>query len=229
MPPRLIYRTHWLAAEGTTLAGVLVGLTLISTLTFMAARLTGVAYVHIANVTEPRAARDLHAILRRWRGDVSPRQHPPRLPGGAALLLMLIALPLGMYAQSFRLERGVVAEIAAPTESLATWTCIAVVLQLFYRVIRRETRFVKTLSDSSYSIYLFHHAIMAALVLFLLPYSLGALPKFLLVSAITLCGCGGAPYSPREEQPGAAAPVQRPMDASPGPAGPGSPAIARPA
>ena len=64
------------------------------------------------------------------------------------------------------------------------WICVAVVLQLFYRLIRRESRTVSTLSDASYSIYLFHHFIMVVLVLVLLPLPLGALPKFVVSSII---------------------------------------------
>jgi glucan biosynthesis protein C len=100
--------------------------------------------------------------------------------------LALLALPIGVYAQSYRRDQGLVAEIAAPTESLATWICIAVVLQMFYRFVRQENRAVRLLNDSSYSIYLFHHAIMVAFVFLLLPLPLGPAMKFFLVCILSL-------------------------------------------
>ncbi len=184
VPPRLVYKFMELVPRGMTVAGVLLALTAISTLTFLAARATGFAYVHVANVTSLGRL----ATYMPFFGIGAAMYHLPRIRRvflTVPPLLIVVALPLGMYAQSFRDVRGVLAEIAAPVESLAIWTCVAIVLQFFYRIIRGETRFVKTLNDSSYSIYLFHHAIMVSLVLVLLRFSIGPFPKFLLACVIS--------------------------------------------
>lgn len=185
----LLPRTPLIRAGGAlpgrpTVVGVLLGLTLVSSLTFLAARASGIAYVPIFHVTGVGRL----ATYLPFFGVGAAMYHLPairRVFLQVPPVLVLVALPVGVYAQSFRREQGVFAEIAAPTEGLMIWICIAVVLQFFYRVVRAENRVVRLLNDSSYSIYLFHHAIMVAAVLLLLPHSLGALPKFVLVLVVT--------------------------------------------
>ena len=97
-------------------------------------------------------------------------------------VLALFAIPFGVYLQRFRYEHGFVAELAAPAEQLMVWICVAVVLQLFYRLIRRESRTVSTAERRELlDIPLPPSSSWWLLVLALLPLPLGALPKFLAV------------------------------------------------
>ena len=183
LPEALVERVRRRLPESGTVPGVLLMLTALWFVSYTAARLTGMAYVHVGGLTTLSTARLLYAVLRGGHRDVSPhgvRRTFLRVPP----VLALFAIPLGVYLQSFRQEQGFLAELAAPAEQLMVWICVAVVLQLFYSLIRRESRTVSTLSDASYSIYLFHHFIMVVLVLVLLPLPLGALPKFVVSSII---------------------------------------------
>ena len=183
LPDRMVERVRQRLPDVGTVPGVLLALTAIWFVSISLARLTGMGYLNLGGLTSvTRLAYYLPffgvgvamyhlAGIRRTFLRVPP-------------VLVLFAIPFGLYLQRFKYEHGLLAELAAPTEQLMVWICIAVVLQFFYRIIRRESRTVTTLSDASYSIYLFHHFIMVVLVLLLLPLPLGALPKFLVSSAI---------------------------------------------
>ncbi len=167
-----------------TVPRLLLGLTLFSAVTFLFARASGVAYVQVAGVT---TLGRLATYFPFFAGGIVMYRRPEvrRVFLTVPPWLMLLALPVGVYAQSFRKELGLMAELAAPTENLMVWICIAVVLQGFYRLVSRESRAVQLLNDSSYSIYLFHHSIMVFLVFLFLPVPLGAVVKFLVVASIT--------------------------------------------
>ena len=90
------------------------------------------------------------------------------------LRLLLVALPLGTWAATWRRTHdGVLAELAGPFEYLMVWICIGVILQLFYRLVRRESRMVRLVCESSYSVYLMHHFVVVLVTIALLPSSLG--------------------------------------------------------
>lgn len=185
VPTRRLRRLGGPLHRHLTVPQLLLGLTFLSTVTILAARATGVAYVRLARVTT--LARLAHYLPFFAVGIVM--HHLPELRRVFLRVpsqLAIVALPLGVLAQSYRRDHGLVAELAAPTESLAIWICIAVVLQMFYQFVRHENRVVRLLNDSSYSIYLFHHAIMVALVFLLLPFPVGPLVKFFLVCILSL-------------------------------------------
>jgi len=183
LPEALVERVRRRLPESGTVPGVLLMLTALWFVSYTAARLTGLAYVHVGGLTTlSRLASYLpfFAVGIAMYHLTGIRRTFLRVPP----VLALFAIPFGVYCYSFRREQGFLAELAAPAEQLMVWICVAVVLQLFYRLIRRESRTVTTLSDASYSIYLFHHFIMVVLVLVLLPLPLGALPKFVVSSII---------------------------------------------
>jgi glucans biosynthesis protein C len=185
LPAPLVEKAAWKVPRSFSVPGILLVLTLLSFGTIGLARLTGVAYVRLGHLTTiSRLANYLpYVIAGAAMYHLAPaRRAFLRVP----LWLGLVALPLGVYFQGFRRVRGFEAELAAPAEQLTIWICIAVVLQLFYRAVHRESRAVSTLSDASYSVYLFHHAIMVGLVLLLLPLPLGAFPKFVICCVIAL-------------------------------------------
>jgi glucan biosynthesis protein C len=169
--------------EAGNVAGVLLMLTALWFVTVSLARLTGLAYAYLGGITTlGRIAFYLpfFAVGIAMYHLPGIRRTFLRVPP----VLALFAIPLGVYLNGFRRVHGFVAELAAPAEQLMAWICVAVVLQLFYRFIRRESRMATTMSDASYSIYLFHHFLMVVCVLLLMPLSLGALPKFFLASII---------------------------------------------
>ncbi len=183
VPARVVEGMRRRLPAAGTVTGVLLALTALWFVCMSMARLSGLAYTRLGGITSVfRIALYLPFFMVGAAMYHLPgiRRTFLRVPP----VLALFAIPFGLYLQGFRYEHGLVAELAAPAEQLMVWICVAVVLQLFYRLFRRESRTVSTMSDASYSIYLFHHLIVVLLVLALLPLPLGALPKFLAVSVI---------------------------------------------
>lgn len=179
--------TRWLTwplGRRLTVPRLLLILTLYTTVLTLAVRTTGIGYVMLANMTT--VAR-VAGYLPFFAAGIAVYHMPEvrRVFLQVPAWLVLLALPVGVVAQSFRRDHGVVSELAMPTETLMVWICIAVVLQLFYRFVRRESRSVRLLNDSCYSIYLFHHAIMVGLVFLLLPVPLAPVVKFLVVCLVS--------------------------------------------
>jgi len=183
LPEAVVERVRRRLPESGTVPGVLLALTAVWFACVTVARLTGLAYVQLGGMTTVMRLAyymPFFGVGIAMYHLTGVRRTFLRVPP----VLVLVAIPFGVYLEGFRHEQGILAELAAPTQQLMVWICVAVVLQLFYRLIRRESRTVSTLSDASYSIYLFHHFIMVVLVLALLPLPLGALPKFLASSVI---------------------------------------------
>jgi len=225
--------TRWLTwpfGFRLTVPRLLLILTLYTTVIMLAVRASGVGFIPLAHMTS--VAR-LATYLPFFAAGIAMYHLPDvrhvflQIPAW----LMVLALPVGVVAQSFRRDHGVVAELAAPTESLMIWICIAVVLQQFYRFVRRESWSVKLLNDSCYSIYLFHHAIMVVLVFVLLSFPLPAVAKFFVVCLVSFAAAaalhvlgvrrspllrllfnGILPRRPESSQP---APADRPVEVGP--------------
>ena len=66
---------------------------------------------------------------------------------------------------------------------LATWVGIGALLGLFGRWFSTPSAFTRLVSDSAYSVYLFHHVLVVALGLLLLPLAVGPWLKFVLIVA----------------------------------------------
>ena len=159
--------------EAIPVPSLLLILTVCESLAVLSARATGVGYEYIANVTT--LARVATYFPYFAAGIVmyhvpGLRQVFLRIPP----LLALVALPLGTWAATWRRTHdGVLAELAGPFEYLVVWICIGVILQLFYRLVRRESRMVRLVCESSYSVYLMHHFVVVLVTIALLPSSLG--------------------------------------------------------
>ena len=152
---------------------LLLILTVCETLAVLSARATGVGFDMIAGVTT--LARVATYFPYFAAGIVmyhvpGLRQVFLRIPP----VLVLVALPLGTWAATWRrVHDGILAELAGPFEYLMVWICIGVVLQLFYRMVRRESRVIRLMCDSSYSVYLLHHFVVVLVAIALLPSQMG--------------------------------------------------------
>lgn len=69
-------------------------------------------------------------------------------------------------------------------EALLRWMVIRALFALFQRWVNRPSRVFSYLSSASYSIYLFHHVMVIATAMALMPLALGAGGKFLIVLAV---------------------------------------------
>lgn len=152
---------------------LLLILTVCETLSVLGARATGVGYESIAGVTT--LAR-VATYLPYFAAGIAMYHIPAlrnvflRIPP----VLALVALPAGTWAATWRRwHDGWLAELAGPFEYLMVWICIGVVLQCFYRLVRRESRLVRLVCDSSYSVYLLHHFVVVLVAIALLPSGVG--------------------------------------------------------
>lgn len=73
---------------------------------------------------------------------------------------------------------------------LTEWACVAICFFLFYKFLNKQSRFMRLISDSSYTIYLFHHLFVIMLAVYLIKMEVPAFPAWLImitvVTAITL-------------------------------------------
>ena len=211
LPEAVVERVRRRLPESGTVPGVLLALTALWFVSITMARLTGVAYVHLGGIT---TVSRLAYYLPFFGVGVAMyhltgiRRTFLRVPP----VLVLFAIPFGVYLQRFRHEHGLLAELAAPAEQLMVWICVAVVLQLFYRLIRRESRTVTTLSEASYSIYLFHHFIMVVLVLAVAAPATGRAAEVSRVVRHCVRPRGDAAPRVRPAHPRPATPLQREVD-----------------
>lgn len=171
---------------GTSLTLMFLLLAAFSVVVTIAARATGVAYENVLGLTSlfrlaTYAPFFAVGIYMYWHAKArNTFLHTP-------LILGLAALPLAVYANSWTRGQGfVVGEIALFCEQLMIWICVAVVLRLFHDLVRRDHAVTRFLSDIAYSVYLFHHILVAILGIALADMALGAWPKFLIVSSIGL-------------------------------------------
>lgn len=168
-------------ADGLGLPGILVGLALLSVLCNLAARATGLAYQPILNLTSLGSLSTygpffVAGVLMYEQGAIRSRflQAP---------VWWLIAAPLAgwwltqLSADSPRWQ----AEALLAVRHLMVWAAVAATLRLFYDLFRAESPVTRFLSDSAYTIYLFHHPFVTGLGLLLLPVALSAGSKFVLV------------------------------------------------
>lgn len=73
---------------------------------------------------------------------------------------------------------------------LTEWASVAICFYLFYRFMNKQSSLMRLISDSSYTIYLFHHLIVIILAVYLIKLEVSAIPSLLImivvVTAITL-------------------------------------------
>ena len=152
----------------------------------IAARLTGVAYENVFGLTSLfRLATyaPFFAVGIVMFDHKAARETFLRTP----VALILIALPIALYAKAYTHDHGaLVGEAALTLEYLAIWVSVAAVLRIFHALFRTDSPITRFLSDAAYSVFLFHHIIVATLGAALLAYPLGAWVKFILVAGISL-------------------------------------------
>ncbi len=161
-------------------------LALFSAAVSVAARSTGVAYDSVLGLTTLyRLATNLpyFAVGIYMYAHSGARLTFLRTP----VLLVLATIPLAIYASKYTHGQGfVVREFASLIEAAMVWLSIAGVLRLFHDAVKRDTHVTRFLSDSAYSVYLFHHILVVMLGVALLDYQIGAWLKFSIVCGTSL-------------------------------------------
>ena len=100
---------------------------------------------------------------------------------------LLMALPLALYAQKFAHDPSIVVrEIAHFVEILMTWIAVAAVLRVFHDLVTKESLITRFLSDSAYTVYLFHHILVVITGCALIQYPLASWLKFSVVCVTSI-------------------------------------------
>jgi len=79
-----------------------------------------------------------------------------------------------------------IAESALILELLFTWISVAAVLNFFQACFQQSSAITRYLSDSAYSVYLFHHPIVVYVGLALLPLAISPWVKYVVVCLVTI-------------------------------------------
>ena len=172
--------------ESLPLAGVLAFLVLTSYLFSFAARSTGVAYdsiLHLTTLFRLASYAPFFVIGVLMFGHEQLRQTFFRIPS----IAMFFALPLSLFAQKFSHDgHAVVRECSHLVEILMAWICVAAVLRLFHDLVNKESALARFLSDSAYTVYLFHHIVVVVTGVLLLEYALDYWLKFVIVCILSI-------------------------------------------
>jgi glucan biosynthesis protein C len=172
--------------EALPLALMILILALFGSLVGVAARATGVAYDSFLGLTSLfRLATyaPFFAVGVLMHGHSGLRKNFLRVPTP----LIFASLPLALWAHGYTRGQGfVVSEMAIFVETIMVWLSVAVVLRLFHDLVREGSRLTRLLSESAYSVYLFHHIVVVVIGLILLDYPIGAWLKFLIVGTTSL-------------------------------------------
>lgn len=174
-----------------TVPMILVVLTLTSILISLAVRSTGLAYEPILHLTSLYRLATyapffiFGALMYRHEG---MRQAYFRIPSVA----LFAALPIALAAQKFSHNQNLaVSETAHFVELLMTWIVVSNILRLFHDLVRKDSSITRLLSDSAYSVYLFHHLLVIVAGCILMRYTVDSWMKFLVVCVssvgISLC------------------------------------------
>ena len=102
---------------------------------------------------------------------------------------LLLTLPCAVYFEpTVDSDSKPVAEGALLMVITMTWLSVGALLGLFSKVFQKGSMSTRLLSDSAYSIYLFHHPIVVFVGLALVSVNIGAGQKFLIVCLIAFLG-----------------------------------------
>jgi glucan biosynthesis protein C len=167
------------------LKGQILVLAISSYVVLLLVRATGMAYVSPLGLTSPYRlatyAPYFAAGILMYR---SPRARAVFLQAPPALLL--VSVPLALISELHEPDYGrLLYEATEFLSMLGSWMSVAAVLSLFRRIFSAESPLTRFLSEASYSIYLFHHVIVIALGIALIPVSLPLPVKFLAICAVT--------------------------------------------
>ncbi|MGI4720801.1 MAG: acyltransferase family protein [Janthinobacterium lividum] len=161
-------------------------LALLSEAASVAARATGVAYDSVLGLT---TLYRLAEHLPYFVAGIFMYAHPgARLTFLRTPVLLLVAtLPLALYAHEYTRGQGfVIGEFAVFIEAVMVWLSVAAVLRIFHDLVQRDSSVTRFMSDSAYSVYLFHHILVVVLGSALLNYRMGPWPEFLIVCGTSL-------------------------------------------
>ena len=156
-------------------------LTLTAALTSWIVRSSGVAYDQIFHVTSLNRLGTylpffFFGIVMYKSAEM--RQRFFQTPS----ILMIFALPILLSAQNYRDDTSLaIREMAFLVEIFMTWISVAVVLRIFHDVVKTESALTRLLSDSAYTVYLFHHIIVVTGGTLLIQLPLPVLTKFIIV------------------------------------------------
>ncbi len=166
---------------------LLLGLTVAAYLLTLVVRMSGVAYVKPLGITEPLRLASYFpyfaAGMVMYRAEAIRRTFL-RLN---IVMLLVIAVPLSMAAAYVHAESGRIAiESGALVEIFAKWMLVSGVIGAFQRWAPTPSPLGNFLSDASYTVYLFHHFVVVALGILVMPLVIGPYLKFALVTVATL-------------------------------------------
>lgn len=185
--PRMARASSFLAGHfPRRLPGQVLVLAVATYLVVLLARATGIAYASPLELTSVYRLATYGpyfavGILMYRLADIRAAflRAPPAL--------LLVAVPLALFDELRQPDEGrLLYEAAQFLSLLGTWMSVAAVLSLFRRAFPGESSLTRFVSEASYSIYLFHHVLVIALGMALIPSSLPLPVKFLAVCATTL-------------------------------------------
>jgi len=178
---------RWLAQ--TPIAPMLLGLATLNLAFSFAARATSFAYHDLWGVTSlSRLAQyaPFFAAGAFMHTQKNARATLMRTP----LWLAALALPLALYArQSSNTSNFWINELLRFAELLLVWICVAGVLRLFHDFVRADSATTRFLSDSAYTVFLFHHLLVFALGVVMVHYTIGPWSEFFMISVVTYVLC----------------------------------------
>lgn len=159
----------------------LIAATLMSFLISVAVRFTGIAYepiLHLTTLFRLASYAPFFIVGALMFGQERLRQTFFRIP----LAALIPALPLALAAQKLSHHQSiVVSEAAHLVELFMTWIIVSNVLRLFHDLVKKESPITRFLSDSAYTVYLFHHILVIVAGCFLMRYSFDSRLKFAIV------------------------------------------------
>ncbi|MBT9493933.1 MAG: acyltransferase family protein [Paucibacter sp.] len=165
---------------------MMAALALASVLVSIVTRVTGLAYEPLLGLTSLyRLASNLPFFAAGMLMCVhaGTRQNFLRTPA----LLALATIPLAVFCRNYARGSDVFqSELAFFGEQLFVWVSLAAVLGFFHSVIQRESNYTRFFSEAAYTIYLSHHLVVFSIGALLIPYSIGAWQKYLIVCGGTL-------------------------------------------
>lgn len=171
-------------------APALDGLTILALLALMsyalqaAVRLTGLAYAPLLGLATPLGLAHYlpyfaaGIVMFAWRSSRSTFTSTPLW-----MMVPALALTVGL-GQLEPLPRGWQSEALLLAHGLGAWISLGAVLGLFDRLFKSSTPFTRLISDSAYTVYLFHHLAVIAMGTALLSVALPIGLKFVIVCSV---------------------------------------------
>lgn len=150
-------------------------------------RATGFAYEEPLGITEPMRLASYFPYFAA--GMIMFRADAMRVAffRPNVVVLWLMAVPLSMLAAYMQVGHGrLTTESGAVLDILAKWMLVSAVIGAFQRWASVPSTAGNFMSEASYTVYLFHHLIVVALGILLIPLAIGPYLKFLLVASGTL-------------------------------------------